>query len=46
MGELRPLPPFGVAELAKGEDLTSFVNRADEAMYQAKKMGRNKVVVG
>jgi len=45
-GGIKATASFGVAELAKGEDLTSLVNRADEAMYQAKKMGRNKVVVG
>ncbi len=35
---------FGVTEYISGETLTDFINRADKALYQAKEMGRNRVV--
>jgi diguanylate cyclase len=34
---------FGVANYKKGEAAEDFVNRADEALYQSKNTGRNKV---
>lgn len=34
---------FGVASLAAGEDLGSFLRRADEALYDAKRAGRDCV---
>jgi diguanylate cyclase (GGDEF)-like protein len=34
---------FGVAQLGKGEPLDDAVHRADEALYQAKENGRNRV---
>ncbi len=36
---------IGVAQRRKGEDEVSWIKRADQAMYQAKKTGRNKVVM-
>lgn len=35
---------IGVAEYALGEDLVTWIQRADEALYQAKLEGRNRVV--
>jgi two-component system, cell cycle response regulator len=34
---------FGVAELAAGQDLNTLVQLADQAMYQSKQAGRNRV---
>lgn len=41
--ELRCTASFGVAELKAGETATELVIRADQAMYQAKQQGRNRV---
>ena len=35
---------FGVAEYHAGEDISDLIQRADEALFQAKTTGRNKVV--
>ena len=35
---------FGVTAYTPGEDLESFLKRADDAMYDAKKSGKNRVV--
>jgi diguanylate cyclase (GGDEF)-like protein len=34
---------FGVAEMQAGEDLTSLMRRADAALYEAKRRGRDRV---
>lgn len=36
---------FGVAELKKEKSLRELIEKADKAMYKAKKSGKNKVVV-
>lgn len=35
---------FGVSEFQAGDTLTSFIARADEQLYQAKHLGRNRVL--
>ena len=34
---------FGLSEIKKEDDLISFLSRCDEALYQAKKNGRNRI---
>lgn len=36
---------FGIAQLMKGESVDGWLARADQALYRAKKGGRNRVVV-
>jgi diguanylate cyclase (GGDEF)-like protein len=36
---------LGVTELARGENITAFFDRAVQALYQAKKQGRNNTVL-
>lgn len=40
---LRVTASFGVAERADGESVAAWLNRADQAMYTAKRSGRNRV---
>lgn len=42
---LRFTASFGVAELVKGESLSDLMQRADQALYDAKKSGRDRVRV-
>lgn len=35
---------FGVAEFSKGDSLSSLLGRADDHLYQAKRLGRNRVL--
>lgn len=35
---------FGVSEFTQGDTLTSFIARADEHLYKAKELGRNRVM--
>jgi len=35
---------FGVVEFKKGESLAQFIARADEFLYEAKRLGRNRVL--
>lgn len=36
---------LGVADYRQGETLTTLLQRADETMYEAKRLGRNRIVV-
>lgn len=35
---------FGVVEFKKGDSLSEFITRADELLYEAKRLGRNRVL--
>ncbi|MGM0410867.1 MAG: GGDEF domain-containing protein [Bacillota bacterium] len=37
---------FGVAELNENDDIDSIIKRVDDALYEAKESGRNKVIKG
>jgi diguanylate cyclase (GGDEF)-like protein len=43
--QARVTASFGVATIGSGESLESLFKRADEALYQAKSLGRNRVQV-
>jgi diguanylate cyclase (GGDEF)-like protein len=44
VGEVRVTSSFGVAELAPGETIEAATARADAALYEAKRLGRDRVV--
>jgi diguanylate cyclase len=46
LGERRVTATFGVAEYARGEELSALLARADRALYAGKAGGRNQVVLG
>ena len=43
---IRVTASFGVAAYQPGDTVDSFIERADQALYDAKMMGKNQVVVG
>jgi len=43
-GEVVPTLSIGVSLIHKGESVDAVVERADQAMYQAKQHGRNRVI--
>ena len=43
-GGLKVSISFGIAQRLAGESIKDWMQRADRAMYSAKKSGRNKVV--
>jgi diguanylate cyclase (GGDEF)-like protein len=42
-GQFRITVSFGIAQFVEGESATSFIERADAALYRAKANGRNRV---
>ena len=44
-GDLHVTCSFGVAEWHRGDDLNEGIKRAEEAMYRAKKQGRDRVEI-
>ena len=46
VGERQVTATFGVAEYARGEEITALLARADRALYAGKARGRNQVVLG
>lgn len=44
-GEYHITASFGISTFLKDDDAKSFIDRADQAMYRAKSMGRNRVAV-
>ena len=43
-GELRPALSIGVTLLRPGDAIDAVVQRADQAMYEAKQQGRDRVI--
>lgn len=46
LGKHRLTASFGVAEAVPGESAEALIRRADQALYRAKKLGRDRVEVG
>ena len=44
-GQLQTSMSVGVAEYSPGDDARSLFSRADDGMYQAKRLGKNRVIV-
>jgi len=42
---IRLTASFGVAAYQPGETSTSFIDRADQALYEAKRLGKNQVII-
>lgn len=42
--EISVTASFGVAQYQPGEDATALFQRADKALYEAKKGGRNRII--
>ena len=43
VGDIKVTASFGVAQVMEGDDQATIVSRADRALYEAKKSGRNQV---
>jgi diguanylate cyclase (GGDEF)-like protein len=44
-GYIRMTASFGLATFQPGDSVANFIGRADKALYEAKKLGKNRVVI-